>query len=121
MLHEIVLKVQEDFATHENENDKILHANALKLLHRMPKAKIIYCLKFARDLSELGHKLNLFDSCVANKTINAAQHAKTLHVDPKVNSKFTKWARLTCRSSKLGHAKVCIGKKYNYLGMIIDH
>ena len=29
--------------------------------------------------------------------------------------------KLTCRSDKLGHAKVHRGKKHNYLGVIIDY
>ena len=63
-----------------------------------------------------------------NKTINTKQHAlllhkdntKALHVNPKVNSKFTDLAKLICRSDELKNEKVCRDEKCDYLGIIID-
>ena len=80
-------------------------------------------------MPEIGHELNPNDSCAANKVINAKQHAllwhadsvKSLHVDPKVNAKFTEWAERAYRSNELGHVKVYRGTKHNYLGITLDY
>ena len=46
---------------------------------------------------------------------------KASHNNPKINSKFDEWAELPCRSSKLGHGKVCRNKKCNCLGTTTDY
>ena len=64
-----------------------------------------------------------------NKIINAKQHVllqraddvKDSYVDPKVNDKFAEQADLTNGSDELGYAKVCRGKKHNYLGITLDY
>ena len=61
--------------------------------------------------------------------INSKQHTltqhvddvKASHVDSKVNSRFAKQAEDTYGSDKLGYVKVIRGKKYNYLGIILDY
>ena len=78
---------------------------------------------------EIRCKLNPCAPCAANEIINTKQCALLLHADdikasctnPKINSKFAKWAKLTHRSDKLGHAKVHRGKKHNCLGATMNY
>ena len=101
----------------------------MKLLYGMLKASLLYYKKFRRDVKGIGHKVNPYDICAANKIIDNKQHTitwhvddiKSSHVDPKVNDNFYEWAEKTYGSEELGHVKIHHGKQYNYLGMILDY
>ena len=90
-------------------------------------ASLLWYLKFRRDLESQGFKLNPYDPCVVNKTVNKKQHTirfhvdnlKSSHIDPKVNDKFEKW--LQVRYGKHGAVKPHRGNVHDYLGMIFDY
>ena len=128
MLQKIELEVRKDFATHRDDNNKILCTSMLNLLRRTLKALILYCKILFGGTSGIRCKLNLRDYYATNKVINTKQctllqyadSTKASYVDSKINGKFTEWAKLTCRSNKLGHAKVHRDRKCNCLGITID-
>ncbi len=68
--------------------------------------------------------MNLYDSCVANKTINGTQITICLHlddlkvsqIDPRENIKFEYWLSETYRDAVVAHR----GKVHDYLGMILN-
>ena len=70
---------------------------------------------------------NPYDPCVANRVTNGKQQTiafhvddlKSSHVDPKVNDKFEKW--LNKMYGTLGEVLCHRGRKFDYLGMILDY
>ncbi len=44
-------------------------------------AALVYYKKFVKSLMEQGFKLNPYDACVANKTINGKQRTICFHVN----------------------------------------
>jgi hypothetical protein len=70
----------------------------LKAIYGMIQSSLLY-KKFRKDLEGIGFKVNPYDPCVANRTINSKQHTitwdvgnvKFSHVDPKVNDEFHTW------------------------------
>ena len=77
---------------------KLLYIKILKVLHGMLTTSTLCYKKFKKDIEVIGHEVNLFDIYVAKKIINSKQHILTWHVDnvkashinPKVNTRFTK-------------------------------
>ena len=71
--------------------------------------------------------MNPSDPCVANKTVNGAQHTTTWHVDDlksshkdsKVNDDFIKWIKDQC--GKIGDIKAVQGQIQDYLAMKLNY
>ena len=59
----------------------MLYVRALNSIYGIMKAALLFCLKFVGDLMRIGFKLNPYDPCVANKTINGKQVTLVWHVD----------------------------------------
>ena len=84
---------------------RVLHAEILKAICRMPEAALLWCGQFRSDIEEHGFVFNNYDPCVANNMINGKQqtvrfHADDLmssHVDKKANKQFLKWLNSECR------------------------
>ncbi len=76
------------------------------------------------DLESNGFKLNPYDPCVANKTVNGKQMTvcwhvddlKVSHMDPAEITKFGNWLSETYKVTVAAHC----GKVHDYLGMIFD-
>ena len=81
-----------------------------------------------RKKVRLGLEQVPYDICVSNwitygKKQTVTWHVndfKSIHVNPKVNDKFTEWCEENYGSDNLGNVKVVRGKIHNYLVMIMD-
>ena len=79
--------------------EKFLYAKILKILYSiMPIASILYCKKFRKDIEVIWHEINLYNMHTASKIANSKQHVliwhaddiKISHINPKVNTRFSK-------------------------------
>ena len=90
-------------------------------------ASLLWYKKFKKDLVGEGFVFNPYDPCVANRQVKKSQHTivfhvddlKSSHADKKVNDEFEKWLQ----KKYGGHKAVTAhrGKKFDYLGMILDY
>ena len=95
MLVDISPNNYQAFVQHK-ANQKILYVEMKKALYGMLQSSLLYYKKFWKDLEGQGFKINPYDPCVANRTVEGTQHTITWHVDdlksshlnPKVNDKF---------------------------------
>lgn len=94
-------------------------------------ASLLYYQKFTNSLRENGYKMNPYDPCVWNKTIDGEQCTICFHVDDcKISHKSSKvldqtiaWLRRDYESifeDGSGEMKVHRGKIHKYLGMTLD-
>jgi hypothetical protein len=94
-------------------------------------AALLYYNKFVKSLTEQGFKLNTYDACVANKTVNSKQiticfhvdHCKISHESSKVVDTTIDWLQAKYQSifkNGLGAMKVNRGNIHKYLGMSLD-
>jgi hypothetical protein len=119
--------VYNDYVINEGKH-KILFVRMLRALYRMLLSSILYYKKFRKDIEAIGFKVNPYDICVANRTVNGKQQTLTWHVDdlksshvnPKVNDDFAEWCKITYGSDDLGHVLAVRGKIHDYLAMILD-
>jgi Reverse transcriptase (RNA-dependent DNA polymerase) len=115
------------FVVHEN-NDKVLYVQLLKALYGTLQAALLFYKKLKKDLESIGFKINPYDPCVANRTVNGKQHTVTWHVDdlkssyeePKVNDDFLKWLQEKYGDTKVAPVKATRGKVHDYLAMKLD-
>ena len=76
---------------------KIIYVHMLKALYRMLLSLILYNKKIIKYIQVIGFEFNLKDMCVANQIEYDKQQTvtwhvddlKSIHVDPKINDKFT--------------------------------
>ena len=110
----------------------MLCARALNSIYDIMKAALLFYQKFLGDLMTIGFELNLYDPCVANKTINRKQLAlvwhvdyiKASHVEAEVVSCMAKWLGKTYEGlfkDGSGKMKLYRGKVHDYLGMNLDY
>ena len=90
----------------------------------------MYYKKFRKDIESIGFKVNPYDPCVANRTINGKQHTvtwrhvddlKSSHVNPKVNDEFLGWLKRMYASDAIGEVKAVRGHRHDYLAMVLDY
>ena len=90
------------------------------------KAALLFWKKLTESLKLLGFIINLYDWCIANKTINGKQCTIVWHVDDlKVSHKQTSVvdeiiSSLRTEYKKVGNMTVRRGKVHDYLGMTLD-
>jgi len=101
-----------------NKNDKpMLYVKLRKALYGTLQAALLFWKLLSNTLKEWGFKINEYDQCVANKTINGSQctvvwnvdDLKISHIDKKVvediigllNEKFGKESLLTTTRGKV--------------------
>ena len=77
----------------------MLYVRALNSIYSIMKAVLLLYQKFLGDLMTIGFKLNPYDPCVANKTINGKQLTLVWHVDDIEASHVE--ANLVTRMSKM--------------------
>jgi len=117
-----------DYVTIEN-NKKILYMRMVKALYGMLKSSLLYYKRFRKDIEGIGFKVNPYDPCVANRTVNGKQHTvvwhvddlKSSHVDPQVNKDFLKWLNQQYADDGIAEVKATFGKRHDYLGMTLDY
>ena len=118
----------EKFVVYEGKK-RVLYVRMLKALYGMMKASVLYYKKFRADIESIGYKVNPYDHCVANESINGKQHTITWHVDdirashidPKVNDRFHEWCESKYGDKDIRHVTVVRGKKHDYLAMDLDY
>jgi hypothetical protein len=128
MLLEIDPQLYRPFVRFENKR-KILYCVVLKAIYGMIQSSLLFYQKFKKDVESIGFKINPYDPCVANRTINGKQHTitwhvddlKSSHVDPKVNDQFYDWLTQTyAKDQSVGQVKAVRGKRHDYLAMVLD-
>lgn len=76
---------------------------------------------FRCDIKSNGFKVNPYDPCVVNRTVNGKQHTVTWHVDnlksshadPKVNDEFLEWLKKIYAADNIGEVKVVRGHQHD--------
>jgi hypothetical protein len=102
----------------------ILYVKMQKAMYGLLRSALLFYRKLVGELESAGFRLNPYDPCVANKTINGKQmtvcwHVGDLnvsHVDPSEVAKFGQWLNMM-----FGVMVAEQGKVHNYLGMIMDY
>ena len=105
---------------------------ALNAIYGIIKAALLFYQKFVGDLMAIGFKMNPYDPCVANNTINRKQltlvwhveNIKASHVEEEVVTRMAKWLRKIYKrlfKDGSGKMKLCRGKVHDYLGMNLDY
>jgi hypothetical protein len=97
----------------------------LKALYGTLQSALLFYKKLKKDLEGIGFKINPYDPCVANRTVNGKQHAvmwhvddiKSSHVDPKVNDNFLLWLQKMYGDKDIAPVKATRGKIHDYLAM----
>ena len=104
----------------------ILYVELKKALYGTLRTALLFWQKLSKQLEDWGFKINPYDWCVANKTINGKQctilwhvdDLKILHVDPAMVSDVI--ADLQCEFSKEAPLTIRCSKVHDYLGMTIN-
>ena len=108
-------------------NTPVLYVHLTKALYGMLVSAMLFYKKLKQDLLNYGFKINPYDPCVANKTVNGKQLTVSWHVDDlKVSHKdttavdeFLDWVKRMY--GKIGKVKMTRGKIHEYLGMKLDY
>ena len=69
MLIEIAPQLQKDHVSYDGNKNKTLYVSMLKQSCGMMKANMLHCEQFEKDTTDIGHTLNPYEPCVANKII----------------------------------------------------
>jgi hypothetical protein len=108
----------------DRKGTTILYVKMQKAIYRLLRSALFFYRKLVEDLERNGFKLNPYDPCVANKTVNGKQMTvcwhvddlKVPHIDPNEITKFGDWLSKTYGVIVAAHR----GKVHDYLGMIFD-
>jgi len=112
----------------ENRKGKpMLYVKLKKALYGTLQSALLFWRLLSDTLMEWGFKLNEYDKCIANKTINGKQctilwhvdDLKISHVDPKVVNDIIK--KLEEKFGQESPLVMSQGKTIEYLGMCIDY
>ena len=131
MLVRIAPEVYQDYVIIDRRGNKQILVECLNALYGTMVASLLYYQKFTTSLKENGYKVNPYDPCVWNKSIDGNQCTICFHVDDcKISHKSSKvidstieWLRRDYESifeDGSGEMKVCRGKVHKYLGMTLD-
>jgi hypothetical protein len=120
----VVPNLYRKFISVDAKGSAILYVKMQKAIYGLLRSALLFYKKIVSNLESIGFKLNPYNPCVANKTVNGTQmtvcwHVEDLkvsHVDPKEVTKFGKWLSKTYRVFVATHR----GKVHDYLGMIFD-
>ena len=87
------------YITVNRKGTAILYVKIQKALYGLLRSALLFYMKLVADLESDGFVLNPYDSCVANKVVNAKQMTvcwhvtdlKVLHCDPAQVTIFGEW------------------------------
>ena len=100
----------------------VLYVIVTKAIYGMLQAALLFYKKLVKDLQKIGFKINPYDPCVANRTVNGIQHTVTWHVDdvksrvgnPTVNDDFIAWLDKIYDSDIKGDVRATRGNIHDY-------
>ena len=104
----------------------VIYVVLLKALYGTLRAARLFWETLSRKLQEWGFTLNPYDSCVANKDVDGQQCTITWHVDDlKISHIEEQVVRSIIQQIQENfgqHSELSmhIGKRHDYLGMILD-
>jgi hypothetical protein len=102
---------------------KVLYVELLKALYGCIKSALLWYKLFTSTLMKMGFKLNPYDPCVANKTINGHQCTICWYVDDlKISHKELSVVKeiISAVEERYGKMVVTYGDKHTYVGMNIE-
>ena len=105
----------------------VLYADLQKALYGTLRASKLFYNKFRQKIEEMDFKVNPYNECVANKTINGSQCTILWFVDdimvshkcPKVVTDILK--EINDEFGELAPIKITRGKEHEYLGISIEY
>jgi len=112
---------------YEEKGKPVLYAKLAKTLYGTLRAALLFWRNLTQALNEWGFEINRYEPCVANKNINGKQCTITWHVDDLKISHVDEQVvlsvirQLNNKYGKVSPLSYNIGKKHNYLGMLIDY
>jgi hypothetical protein len=132
MLCEIAPEAYLPFVTKNKKGERIVIVQCMNALYGTMVASLLYYKKFVRCLKSEGFKLNPYDACVANKTVDGKVLTILFHVDDckishrssKVVDETIEWLRAEYEvifEDGTGGMKVRRGKVHDYVGMRMDY
>ena len=107
------------YVRYEN-NVKVLYVKVLRAIYGCIFSALLWYELFSSTLEEMGFKINPYDRCVANKTVNGKQCTIIWYVDDLKISHVEKEVVMdvvTRLQEKFGDLKVQTGPKYSFLGI----
>ena len=111
-----------DFVTME-KGRKVVYLRLKKALYGCIKSAMLWYNLFTENLEEMGFKINPYDTCVANTTINRNQCTIVWYVDDLKVSHIDRQVVLDVLQETEdrfhGNLTVTMGKEHTYLGMDI--
>jgi hypothetical protein len=124
IMEEVEPNLYRKYISVDAKGSAILYVKMQKAIYGLLRSALLFYKKLMSNLESTGFKLNPYDPCVANKTVNGTQMTicwhvddlKVSHVDPKEVTKFGEWLSKTHGVSVTTHR----GKVHDYLGMIFD-
>ena len=114
-LAELMVKVAPNlyriYISIDKKGTAIFYAKMQKAMYGLLRSALLFYKKLVADLKSAGFKLNPYDPCVANKTVNGTQMTVCWHVDdlkvshvaPKEVTKFGEWLSKTYGVTVAGH------------------
>ena len=109
-LVDILCDIHSDYVVIEGRNKhRVLYVQVIKAIYGLLISSMLFYKKLRKDLQSIGFKLNPYDICVANRTVDGkvtwhVDDLKSSHKNPQVNDQFIKW-----------------GKQHEYIGMTLDY
>jgi len=111
----------------EERGQPVLYVHIIKAFYGLLVSAMLFYQKLVTDLQSYGFELNLYDLCVANKTVKGTQMTvswhvddlKVSHIDPVETTSFIQWVKDTYGA--IGEVKTTCGKVHEYLGMKLDY
>jgi hypothetical protein len=108
----------------DRKGTAILYVKMQKAMYGLLRSALLFYKKLVAELETKGFKLNPYDPCVANRTVDGNQMTvcwhvddlKVSHVDPEIVTEFGEWLNVTFGVTIAEHR----GKVHDYLGMIFD-
>jgi hypothetical protein len=132
ILVQIAPNIYKSYVTTNKKGMKQLLVQGQNALYGTMVASLLYYHKFTKSLTSVGFKINPYDPCVANKTVDGTQMTICFHVDDcklshhssRANDNMIDLLRQEYESifeDGLGQMTVSRGRVHKYLGMTLDY
>jgi hypothetical protein len=131
-LVQIAPDVYKSYIMTDKKGMKQLLVQCQNALNGTKVASLLYYRKFIKSLTSVRFEINLYDPCVANKTVNGMQMTICFHVDDcklshrssRANDNMIDWLQQEYESifeDGSGEMTVSRGRVHKYLGMTLDY